>query len=178
MKFFHGCCFLLTIIACGDSQKGLDDRPDRKAAIEKIVGAAEYNRLMGLSKYDFDQSANGFRQYSDNYELLRLLLPEYLAVNELSESQQSGLHWHLGQIHALNDNVEEAIAEMKQATYGPLFWKCYVEGSIAFLERDKAKLIESLELLKKQDNQMNIEFLEKFVKYFDRSYREAYSAEY
>jgi len=67
---------------------------------------------------------------------------------------------------------------MKQANSSPIFWKCYVEGSIAFLEKDKPKLLEALELLKKQDNQMNIEFLEKFLKYCDKPYKEVYSSDY
>lgn len=169
------CILLIAINSCGRSEKNSNTLTDYKSAIEKLIGATEYTRLMSLSLNEFDQSNIGFRQYSENYELLRLIIPEYIATKELSQNEKGRLHWHLGQIHAFNDNTEQAIKEMKRANSSPLFWKCYVDGSIAFLEKDKLKLVEALELLKKQDNQMNIEFLEKFVKYFDKSYKEAYS---
>jgi hypothetical protein len=148
-------------------------------AIEESLGADEYTRLMHLSLDGFDQSYEGFRKYSENYDLVRLIIPEYINLNHLSIYEAANLHWHLGQMHAFNDNIEAAIAEMAQSNLesSPIFWKCYVEGSIAFLKKDKAKLLESLEILRKQDNQMNIEFLEKFVKYFDRPYWEAYNAD-
>ena len=166
--FIALCAF--TFLSC---QQG------NKAKISEIIGEEEYTRLMALSLDGFDQSAEGFRQYSDNYELMCLLIPEYIVVNELPASHSRNLHWHLGQIHAFNDNYEAAITEMKQAFEGgSLTWACYINGSIAFLEKDKAALQEALETLQKQDNQMNIEILEKFVKYFDRSYAEAYTAEY
>lgn len=151
-----------------------------KSNQEKIIeltGQEEYNRLMNLSMDDFDQSGIGFRQHSDNYELTEMLIPEYIAVNKLDDKMSRNLHWHLGQIHAFNENYKKAIAEMKQSyAGGPKYWECYVTGSIAFLERDKPKLEEALRVLWEQDNQMNVEILEKFVKYFDQSYAEAYSS--
>ena len=152
---------------------------EAKDEIIKIVGSEEYDRLMNLSQDKFDQSAEGFRQYSDNYELICLLIPKYIKVNKLSAHQSRNLHWHLGQMHAFKANYKDAIAEMKQSYEGgSITWASYVSGSIAFLEKDKATLIEALETLQKQDNQMNIEFLEKFVKYFDKPYSEAYNGAY
>ena len=138
--------------------------PGHKTEIVNAIGQDEYARLMTSSIDLFDQSSEGFRQYSDNYALVSLLIPEYIEVNQLSDEESRNLHWHMGQIHAFNGYEQEAIAEMKQSyAGGSITWKCYVDGSIAFLQ---------------QDNQMNIEILEKFVKYFDKSYMEAYSAEY
>ncbi len=152
---------------------------DYKTEIIKILGDEEYDRLMNLSLDEFDQSYEGFRQYSDNYELVCRIIPEYIKVNELAPRYARNLHWHLGQMHAFNFNYEDAIAEMKQSYEGgSVTWSCYVSGSIAFLEKDKTSLEEALKTLRKQDNQMNIEILEKFLKYFDASYMEAYSAEY
>jgi len=150
-----------------------------RETIERCVGDQEYTRLMHLSLDDFDQSFEGFRKYSDNYELLCLLIPEYIQVQDLSIYEAANLHWHLGQIHAFEGNVAKAIGEMQQSNLetSPIFWKCYVEGSIAFLEHDKPKLMQSLALLREQENQMNIEFLEKFVRHFDKPYWEAYGAE-
>jgi hypothetical protein len=151
-----------------------------KDKIISIIGTEEYQRQMSLSLDDFDQSYEGFRQYSDDYNLVKILIPEYIAVNNLSASVSTTLHWHLGQIHAFNGEYVKAINEMKQSKFdgSPVYWNCYVDGSIAFLERDKNALEENLRILEQQENQMNIEFLEKFVKYFDKPYWEAYNADY
>ena len=145
-----------------------------KSAIIKILGTGEYERLMGLSVHEFDQTSEGFRQYSGNYELVSLIIPEYIGVNGLSLRESRNLHWHMGQIHAFNGYSEDAIREMKQSFEGgTVTWSCYVNGTIAFLEKDKASLLEALVTLKEQENQMNIEILERFLKYFDASYAEA-----
>ena len=58
---------------------------------------------------------------------------------------------------------------------GSLTWQSYVKGTIAFLERDKSTLEESIRTIAEQENQMNIEILEKLLKYYDRPYAEAYN---
>ncbi|MDH3650758.1 MAG: hypothetical protein OEQ53_13825 [Saprospiraceae bacterium] len=149
-----------------------------RAGIVEALGSDEYERLMHLSLDQFDQSSTGFRQYSDRYGLVSRLIPEYILVNNLSANESRNLHWHLGQMHAFDGTYGEAIQEMKQSyAGGSKTWECYVTGTIAFLEKDKASLEEALFTLRKQDNQMNIEFLEKFVQYFDKPYKEAYNAE-
>jgi hypothetical protein len=149
----------------------------RKTALLETLGEGEYSRLMELSLDDFDQSSAGFRPYSGDYELVRALIPEYIQVNRLSSAQSRNLHWHLGQIHAFNGDYKSAIAEMKQSYEGgSISWASYVRGSIAFLERDKTALQDALNTLAEQENQMNLEILENFVKYFGRSYSEAYNA--
>jgi len=150
-----------------------------KAEIVKVLGEEEYTRLMGLTLDDFDQSYDGFRQYSDDYELVSMLIPEYISENRLTAIQSRNLHWHLGQIHAFNQNYQDAVREMKQSYEGgSTTWRCYVDGSIAFLERDRVALQRALNTLSEQENQMNLEVLEKLLKYFDRSYLEAYSQPY
>ena len=179
LKILQILLITISLTSCGYPQGNKDSQNGNKAIIEKAIGAKEYTRLMGLSLDDFDQSNIGFRQYTDNYELICLIIPEYINISKISINQSANLHWHLGQMHAFNQNIEKAIAEMEQSNLDskPIYWKCYVEGTIAFLKKDKPKLLESLETLRQQDNQMNIRFLEKFVKYFDKSYREAYNAE-
>ena len=162
--------FSLLLLSCTLNQQ--------KQVVEQI-GQDEYNRIMSLSLDDFDQSYEGFRQYGDQYDLVSMIIPEYIRVNKLNDRESRNLHWHLGQIHAFNDNYVDAIKEMRQSySGGSKSWECYVSGSIAFLERDKEALKSALEILSQQENQMNIEFLEKFVKYFDQSYFDAYNAEY
>jgi hypothetical protein len=148
-----------------------------KPEIITYIGEKEYAVQMKLSLDDFDQSDQGFRKYSANYELICLLIPEYIEVNDLSGFEAGNLHWHLGQMHAFHDNVEEAITEMELSYLEgmPIFWKCYVDGSVAFLQRDKAKLLSAFELLKKQDNQMNLDVLERLIANYEESYWEAYN---
>ena len=113
--------------------------------------------------------------YSDDYHVVSLLIPEYITVNELSPEYSRNLHWHLGQIHGFNGETEAAISEMEQAyAGGPIYWKCYVDGSIAFLKRDKPALEKAMQTLREQDNQMNLDVLERLFQYFDKSYPEAY----
>ena len=68
---------------------------DATAEIKAILGEDQYSTLMQLSLDEFDQTAAGFRQYTGNYELVRLVIPEYIAVNELDARQSRNLHWHL-----------------------------------------------------------------------------------
>jgi hypothetical protein len=171
----HVCSFLLIILfpfSCTEL--------NFKSDIIRITGIEEYERLMTMSQNDFDQSREGFRKHADNYELVSMLIPEYMRVNEITGNASANLHWHLGQIHAFNDAYDDAISEMSQAKWegSPVYWNCYVDGSIAFLRGDKTTLGANLRLLGEQEIQMNIEFLEKFLKYFDKPYGEAYSAEY
>ncbi len=174
--------FVIIMVTAGlslYSQSGNNDIQENRVEIEKTIGAKEYTRLMELSIDEFDQSNVGFRLYSDNYALICLLIPEYIYLNNLSVYEAANLHWHLGQMHAFNDNIEKAINEMELSVteLSSIYWKCYVEGTIAFLNKDKTRLTESLETLKKQENQMNIEFLEKFVTHFNEQYWDAYHAE-
>ena len=154
-----------------------DQMLSRKAKIIEFVGENEYAAQMELSLDDFDQSSIGFRKHSANYELIRLLIPEYIEINKLSGFEAGNLHWHLGQMHAFNNNIDDAIAEMELSYLEgmPIFWKCYVDGSVAFLQRDKPKLLAATELLKEQDNQMNLEVLERLINDYDKSYWQAYN---
>lgn len=148
-----------------------------KSEIIKFIGEEEYKIQMNLTLDDFDQSDIGFRKYSDNYELICLLIPAYIEENKLTGFEAGNLHWHLGQMHAFSDNREAAIEEMKLSYLEgmPIFWKCYVDGSIAFLKKDKQKLLAAYELLKNQDNQMNMDVLERLIENFDKSYWNAYN---
>lgn len=149
----------------------------KKSAIIDIVGETEYAYQMSLSLDDFDQSENGFRKHSGNYELICLLIPEYIKVNKLNGFEAGNLHWHLGQMHAFNDNIKEAVKEMKLSYLDgmSLYWKCYVDGSVAFLERDKQKLLDAYNLLKEQENQMNLDVLERLIDNYEKPYWKAYN---
>ena len=166
---------LVLIFTIGIGPSSFSQTSTEKEHIIEHLGEDEYQRLMELSLDDFDQSGEGFRMYSDDYHVVSLLIPEYITVNELSPEYSRNLHWHMGQIHAFNDEVEAAISEMEQAyAGGPIYWKCYVDGSIAFLKRDKPKMEKAIETLREQENQMNLDVLERLFQYYDLSYLEAY----
>ena len=143
--------------------------------ISDEIGIDEYQRLMSLSLHDFDQTSSGFRSYSDNYNLVSLIIPEYIEANNLSDGQARNINWHLGQIHAFNGSSEVAIDRMKKSlTGGSPAWKYYVIGSIAFLEKDRETLQTCIMEMQKLYDPPNIEILERFLENFEKDYREAY----
>jgi hypothetical protein len=62
----------------------------------------------------------------------------------------------------------------------PLLLSFFFVNQHSYSQENKSKLVESLheslQILNEQENQMNIEFLEKFVKHFDKQYSEAYNS--
>ena len=168
---------IVLLFACKQKNKNLKSAVSYKNKLEAIIGVEEYQRLMSLDLDGFDQSSEGFRKYSDNYSLTQYLIPEYITVNSLSIHEATNLHWHLGQIHAINDNYPDAIKEMELSRLedSPVYWKCYVDGSIAFLERDKAKLEANIERLGQQAETMNIEVLYRLDENWESDYSSAYN---
>jgi len=179
-KYFIFLWLPFLVHACGPAASHTKTADRNKEEIEAMIGPKEYSRLMALSPHAFEQSPERLRKHSGNYALTSLIIPEYIELNKVSMHEAANLHWQLGQIHAFNDQVPLAIIEMRKAVFenSPVHWTCYVNGTIAFLEKDREKLKASLDLLYMQDNQMNFEFLEKFIKYFDKSYADAYHAVY
>ena len=105
-------CTLIFFACFSDKSK-----PSYKLKIIEIVGQDEYDRLMALDLDGFDQSAEGFRLHSDDYNLTSMLIPEYINVRQLTEKAAANLHWHMGQIHAINDNYSQAVSEMKLSMF-------------------------------------------------------------
>ncbi len=145
--------------------------------IEKL-GEDEYQHLIEMSQDDFDQGPDGWRKYSEDYSIVRYLIAEYMEINKLPEYETTMLTWHLGQIHAIHGNYQEAVVEMEKCISNKMGtgWNAYARGTIAFLQKDRKELQENLWILEAQYNQVNIEFLDKFMKYFDSTYAFAYFA--
>ncbi len=175
------------------------------------VDEAEYYRLMDLSYKDFDQDfKGGWRQISYKegcHVSAARLLKSYTANSRYEfESNHSTLRWHTGQVLAGSGNYDEALTFFKR-TYkeedGQEDWNLYVEGTIAFLEKDKAALeaardelatIPVPEKLKEArrkflkdnpnitmpegfiDEPGNLSVLDKLIKCFDEPYSVAYGA--
>ncbi len=164
----------LIIVFSGILFQSCIHKSNRKDKIIEMVGMKEYTRIMNMSAIDFDQSEDGFRKHWRNYDLIRLIIPEFIEVNQVPEDETKLMHWHLGQMHASNDHTAEAIAEMKLSYNGNnITWDSYVKGTIAFLEKDKPALLESITALRNQENKMNIQILEHMLDHFEMSYKDA-----
>jgi len=113
------------------------------------VDEDEFDRLMSLDYYSFDQDFDGgWREidYKDQCQLAAAhVIKSYTAFNAYTDiTQRSSLIWHTGQLLAGSGQYEEAISYFKQ-TYKSgddhADWNLYVGGTLAFLRKDKAKLI-------------------------------------
>lgn len=165
---------LLVLLAITIVFTNCNSTSNNKTVIIDIVGSEEYNRLMSMPSFDFDQSEDGFRKHWRNYDLIKLVIPEYIKVNKVPDEETKLMHWHLGQMHASNDQVQDALSEMKLSFRGnDKTWDSYVKGTIAFIEKDKTSLNNAIDTLKSQDNQMNLQILEHMLKHFGKSYKEA-----
>lgn len=133
------------------------------------------DHMMGLSVHQFDQTEAGWRKYAEFYPEVVGLMSQYLSINNVSYSKAANIRWHIGQIHAGNDEYQNAIESMKLSYVkeAPPWWNLYVQGTIAFLEKDKKALEQAIDLLKKENNQTNLDVLLKLFAGFDKTYKEA-----
>lgn len=173
------------------------------------INENEFYRLMGLSFKEFDQDfKGGWRAYSheDGCKAQAIeLLKSYQKRQDVQfRENRSTLRWHTGQVLASTGDYEQAIQYFKQ-TYKDNSeypeWNLYVDGTIAFLEKDKPKLKTARDKLaiipvpeerkaaRRQflkDNPMitmpenfvdepgNLSVLDKLLRCFDQGYNEAY----
>lgn len=108
----------------------------------------EFYRLMALSFKDFDQDRNGgWRSYSYKEgckaQAAELLKSYQKRQEDQFRQNRSTLRWHTGQVLAATGEYADAINYFKQ-TYKDNSeypeWNLYVDGTIAFLEKDKTRL--------------------------------------
>ena len=173
------------------------------------VDRDEYYRLMTLPIEDFDQDFEGGWRTLDYKQGCKgaaaRLLKSYLAEYEYTyERQHNQLEWHRGQVLASSGNYDEALAVFKR-TYkdgdDEKAWNLYVDGTIAFLKKDKSALQATRDKLAKVpvpeklkdarrkflkdnpnitmrdgfiDDPGNLYVLEDFIKCFHESYAVAY----
>jgi hypothetical protein len=110
------------------------------------------------------------------------LIEQYMGRNK---NTPVFLHWHLAQMRAMAGQKEEAIKHARAtlwseaAASGQGFkWNDYVLGTIAFLEGDKAKLIEHRDRVgsharMNKGNITNVIVLNQLVDNFGKSYKDA-----
>jgi len=91
------------------------------------------------------------------------------------------LRWHVAQLRASAGEYELAIAsarlvlrESEDFSTRPLRWNDYVLATIAFLEKDREKLVEHRDRVAKGDdyrgNAINLKLLNALLKHFDQNY--------
>jgi hypothetical protein len=139
--------------------------------------------------YDtFDQSlGEGWRKIADkgNYLEAAELIDAYEREKKgLEDWQKLTLRFHAGQMYAFANTRKLAIARFKTTLYDkeppnyPVRWNAYVNATIAFLEKDREKLMEFREEIAKgpkiKDEIPNLDVVDRFIKYFDEPYSVAY----
>lgn len=149
----------------------------------------EFQAMLKLDYKAFDQSQpnGGWRGIADNVEAGKVLDAYNVQHREtLTPSQLGIITWHAGQTYAFANLNDLAIARFKksfnkdESPTDTFKWNSYVKGSIAFLEHDMKKLIESrdeLRAVNKIEPNGNLKFLEAFARCFKKTYSEAYGTD-
>jgi len=138
-----------------------------------------------LSYQEFDQTMDsGFRPLAKLgcKKQAADLIEQYILHNN---ADQNSLKWHVAQLRAFTGNYISAIknanlvlSEKEDFSKKALRWNDYVLATIAFLEKDKAKLIEhrnNVAAAKNEHygNEMNMKLLDALIEHFDESYQYA-----
>lgn len=152
--------------------------------------------MLDLSFHAFDQGPGGWRSLDASFACSAHAddaLAAYRArhASDLSAANTSLLMWHEAQVLAGQGDTERAVSLMKEAAWvgEPEWQRLYREGSIAFLERDLARLTarrESLAQLPRDPGLTtsdgteatwppNLEVLDGFIACFGKPYDTAYA---
>lgn len=135
--------------------------------VDSAKGQSNYT---DLSQSEFDSFNCCWRVLAaeGKYEEAAVLITEYLENSKLIRNRHS-LHWHAGQMYCFANEMEKAKAEMKKTTdiFSKTFggkeakaWHWYVHGNIAYIDRDKPKLISIINHWKTKWNEpINYSFL-------------------
>lgn len=175
MRHFSVCVLLaLLLAACSESTAGSSARQARAMPVSSAelaacgVDSEHRSRLMALSPNEFDQDlTGGWRPVADRAgcELAAAtLLKDYIDENGI-EPDDGAMHWHVGQMLAFAGSDEAAIPWLEMTPQTEPALQLYVEGTVAFLARDRVALqnaIDSLSAVKVSvaEREMKRQFLE------------------
>jgi hypothetical protein len=155
------------------------------------TSALRKNILSSQLEFDYDTfdqcPGEGWRKIADygNYLEAAELIDAYEREKKgLEDWQKLTLRFHAGQMYAFANIKKLAITRFKTALYDreppnyPIRWNAYVNATIAFLEKDRKKLIEFREEIVKgpkiKGEIANLDVVDRFIKYFDEPYSVAY----
>jgi hypothetical protein len=178
-----------------------------KDAEDCVLPPEEKAALLALDPDAFDQGLeplDGWRPLSERgcYSEAARLIRDYRALHDIKIDHEYGgiLFWHEGQLWALDGDYQPALALLRQ-TYSDkqpkdfrIDWNSYVDGTIAFLEKDRKALVAARNRLRLQDpfpekileslpeelaaqfrgTKMNLPVLNGLLNCFDQPYSEAY----
>ncbi len=160
------------------------------------VSQTAFDKFMKQDFYTFDQTQDGWRsllkpQYEEScYLNAAKIIDDYIENNAQfkENTNKITLYFHSGQIYALLNMYDIAIKRMENS-YNPdepkninnfdFHWNDYVCATIFFLKKDKPNLIKKSEFFSKSTNQydaINYKVIKNLIKYFDKTYKEAYSS--
>ena len=153
------------------------------------------NNILNLGYQSFDQNPNsGWRKVAQDKGITEAgnLIDRYLKKHkDLDPSETVNLHFHAGQMYAFADDYETALERFNKAKYKQEFegipeeaktfldaWNAYVEATIAFLQKDKVKLLECRQQIMngpKIDGKIpHLDIIDSLINNFDLPYSEAY----
>jgi len=174
------------------------------ATIEKLINSLQAKdcvpdreNLLSLDLSDFDQNLNGgWRKISADPGCTLAAADLILEYRTRKEVGGTTLIFHEAQLRAKAGQHDRAIPLFRDSMKDPgddhFGWNHYVEATIAFLERDRERLLESRDALAglekpegfravdQDGNEMeipwppNLHIVERFIGCFDRPYSEAY----
>jgi len=122
------------------------------------------------------------------------LIDRYLKRHKnLDVSQFANLHFHAGQLYAFADRNDVALERFQKAKYDPIpevdpvqmkaffeEWNIYVEATIAFIKKDRIKLLECRTQMANIPNisreMSNLSVVDSLIRNFGKPYFEAFGA--
>ncbi len=120
-----------------------------------------HEHMNELSPYDFDQSDKGWRLLDTRHKFLEAakLIENYIKTNEELIKNQSlvsvqTMYFHAGQEYAMigPEYYDKAVKNFSNSYKSTTGWNTYVDGTIAFLNKDRAILKKAMTELQELAN--------------------------
>jgi tRNA A-37 threonylcarbamoyl transferase component Bud32 len=184
-----------TVTTLDESKAGVGEGRDQEKGfriqLTPVINMDD-DELRSLSWDKFDQTPGQFwRALADagRHAEAAELIERYLALHpELASGiaaiNGANLHFHAAQCRASAGDTDAALkhiaaARHQQPTPGGLLWNDYLDGTAAFLRRDKAALQSARGKLAAgtEINKVNTSVLDQLIANFGKSYRDAYGGE-
>ena len=156
-----------------------------------LSGCQARSEMLRLDYDAFDQRpGSGWRPLAAERDYLGAarLIDRYLEAHaDLPEWQRVNLAFHAGQMYAHAGLTAEAIRRFESSFFateppGPIRWHAYIGATMAFLRKDKARLLACREEIaagpRMPDGEVaNLNIVDALIENFDRPYAEAYTAQ-
>ena len=161
--------------------------------------AYDFDAMLALDQAGFDQDMDGgwrpLAKIAGCEQATADLIKTWRETNGDKVTNAGILYWHEGQMAANANDYNRAIAAFENARNGQPDWDHYVDASLAFLKRDKPRLMAVRDVMAalpepfywpqvvaRFEEQFgrtptwpnNLDVVDGLVTCFDRSYREAY----